>query len=209
MVGRRFRTTRALALRTALPAVVLLVSLLLLLSACGSPGNGPRSAGATTTNTIGSYLKADADRDNDDYPRPIKPGEPNDTFSPPAYGRVAPRADRQAIEGLVKRYYAAAAAGDGARACPLLYPSVAAGLGETDPGGAGGGCSAVMTRLFRQQRAQLAADDVATMVVVAVRIGSSRGAATVGFRKAPVGIIYVKRDRRAWKIDSLLDTELT
>src|ERR1700722_9331107 len=44
------------------------------------------------------------------------------------FGKVASRTEARAITMVVKRYYAAAAAGNGARACSLMAPAVAKSL---------------------------------------------------------------------------------
>jgi hypothetical protein len=165
---------------------------------------------ASSRISAGSYLKSDGDRDNDDRSSPIETVEKSDTLIPWTYGKEAGRADKRAITAFVKRYYAAAAAGDGARACSLLYSTLAAGLGEgQDQPLPSRTCAAVVSLLFEQQRQRLAADDVATMTVVDVRIEGDDGIATLGFRTMPVGQFRVKRERGAWKVDALLDTGMS
>lgn len=130
-----------------------------------------------------------------------------------AYGREATLAVRLAVASLVKRYYAAAAAGDGALGCSLIYPvmekTIAPDLGRP-PGPAylrGGSCAAVMSKLFVRDRTQLKAFN-STLKVGAVRVEHGRGFALLGFGGPPERQIAVRRDGRDWKIDALLDSEL-
>ena len=66
-----------------------------------------------------------------------------------AYGQPATPAEATAVTGLVKAYYAAAAAGDAGRACSLTYYARAEVLPEADhgpPGRAGWrACTPVVT----------------------------------------------------------------
>ena len=157
----------------------------------------------------GSYLKSDEDNDGDDGNQVGSPDRTDILF---ATGKEADQVDKRAVTALIKRYYAAAAAGDGAEACPLLYSTLARGLaeGQGQSGQSGGNaCAAALSSLFEQQRQQLEADQVATMVVPDVRLTGSIGTATVGFRAVPVGHFFVKRERGVWKIDALFQTGMT
>lgn len=170
------------------------------------------SRATTTSSTTHSYLESDGDGDKDDNNRYFM-AEHTDTLLPSAYGKEAAQADKRAVVALIKRYYTAAAAGDGATACPLLYSTLAAGLakgqGQSVQSSSGGACPAVVSLLFKQQHELLAADDIATMVMVDVRVKGNVGIATVGFRTMPVGQIHVKRDRGVWKVNALLDTGMS
>ena len=113
---------------------------------------------------------------------------------------------------LVKSYYAAAAAGDATKACSLLVASFAAGLATSQvqsAPGTRGTCSASMSRLLRQLHQRLVADDIATMMVTSVHVKGKVGLAALGFRTMPEGEILVEREGHVWKIDALLDGEMT
>jgi ketosteroid isomerase-like protein len=164
----------------------------------------PSSASRTARG--GGYLESDKDEDPDDEGPPLKTRE--DNLMPLAYGKEAGQTDKQAITALVKRYYTAAAAGDGAEGCSLLYSTLATVLGEgqSPPSQT---CAAAISQVFKQQHKQLAADEVATMVVVDVRVKGNLAVATVGFRTQPVGRISLKREQLTWKINTLIDTGTT
>jgi hypothetical protein len=128
-----------------------------------------------------------------------------------AWGRAASAADRRAVTSVVKSYYAAAAAGDAVRACSLMYSIFAEEIpeeyGESPPGPPGlhgTTCAAVLAKLFKQQHRRLVAD-LATLEVTRVRLKGRRGLAILHFRTAAHREIPVHRERRAWKIDALLD----
>jgi hypothetical protein len=170
------------------------------------PSSTGRRNSASNAAQGGGYLESDKDEDEDDEGPPLKTRE--DNLMPLAYGKEASQADEQAITALVKRYYAVAAAGDGAKGCSLLYSTLATDLGEGQ-GPSAQTCATAMSRVFKQQHRQLAADEVATMVVVDVRVKGNLAIATVGFRTQPVGRINLKREHHTWKINALIDTVTT
>lgn len=62
---------------------------------------------------------------------------------------------------------------------------------------------------FRQEHQMLAADDVATMLVIDVRTKGNDATALVGFRTEPVGKLRLRRETTgSWKLASLLDVGL-
>jgi hypothetical protein len=187
--------------------------------ACGSGGHSgspsrPASSSATPEGVstpasggpAGSYLKVDGDKDNDDSDHPISRLD-DDGVLLNQYGGKASRADRQAVAAVLEGYYAAAAAEEGAKACALLDPSLAEGLAVAPRPGAGKTCAAGVSALYKQQHAQLAAD-AASMVVTEVRVKGDLGLAVLGFRAKPEGEILVERERGAWKVDALFDSQL-
>jgi ketosteroid isomerase-like protein len=135
-----------------------------------------------------------------------------DTFIPPWDGAEAGRSERLAIVSLVKRYYAAAAASDGAHACMMLSADIVAGLSE-DPQSSSSptrqrACTAALSRVYKMQHRLLAEDDVSTMVIVDVRINRDVATAIVGFRTMPVGSVRLLRKKGTWKIDAILDDRM-
>lgn len=175
---------------------------------------GSGKAGAIDTQRATSpsagYLKSDEDKDQDDEGPSLSTRE--DNLEPLAFGPEAAPTDRHAITILLKRYYSVAVAGKGAAACQMIDSSLNTGLseGQSPPTGrTGSGCAAVVTRLLVTQHAQLAADDVATMVVVDVRVKRARARAPVGFHTQPVGRIELRRERGAWRLAALIDTGTT
>jgi hypothetical protein len=196
--------------------------------ACGSAGkSSPTSAevssnsaalGASATTAAhgvapGGYLHEDGDKDIDD--NGVRPPArlDDDRVLLDQYGGEASDADRQAVTAVVKGYYAAAAAGEATKACSLLYSSLAAGLAAPGQGSgqarsADEACAAGVAPLYEQQHAHLVADDVSTMAVSAVRVKGDLGLAVIGFRTQPQGEILVERERGAWKVDALFDSEM-
>jgi hypothetical protein len=191
------------ATRTLLPALCAVVSLGL--GACGgSHSDTAASSGAVAyTSSAGSFM-GDGDKD---APSSAGDGFDGDDASVRDYGHAAGAADARAITALVTRYYAAAAAGDGASACALTYALVAESLPEEygQPPGplylrGASTCKAVLTIVFEHFHAQLSEP----VAVTAVRVDGQRGEALLGFRALPAGVIEVRREHGAWKIDRLL-----
>lgn len=214
------------------PLLVLLTIMVLdvNLIACGDAGKRMGAASQASTNPpvtggaaaravsratpTGRYLKGDDDSDA------ANPSESDsDDYRIRSFGHATSAANRRAIAALVKRYYTAAAAGDGARACSLIYSGLAksSNLGEmveavyppapSVPPLRGESCARIMSLLFTEHRQALAAD-VATVEVTRVGVDGNRGLALLGFRTTPERQIAVLREHHTWKIDSLLDEEL-
>jgi hypothetical protein len=204
-----------------LPSIALLG---LGVGACGDAGRhtgsvpsahatvGATAETASSPAPTGGYLRGDGDGD-----------EPNhideDNYSARNYGRAASAGQERAIAALVERYYAAGAAGDGARACALIYSGLteSPSLGETAeavsppapsvPPLHGRSCAQIMSLLFEEDHRRLAAD-LARVVVTSVRVKGSQGLVLLGFRTTPERWIPVRRERGGWKIEALLDKEL-
>jgi hypothetical protein len=131
----------------------------------------------------------------------------SDDHSTLILGHAASAADRRAITAVVKRYYAAAAAGDGAEACSMLTPSLARAAPE-DYGKRAGpvylrgsrNCPAIMSRLFKHFHAEL----TGAIEVTGVRVDSESTLALVGSSTIPAGEVAVKREGGAWRLTSLL-----
>ena len=205
---------------------VLLIALLSAsLSACGgnrgtnSDSSLPashNSSAATTTSTIarttgpGGYLKEDADKDGDDGYYPHGPQQ-DDEHILALYGGRARPAEARTIAALVRRYYVASLAGNGASACALLNPGVVAALvatqGQTARGSSA--CATAIAPLLAHQHQRLLAENPATMVVIGVYTKPDLGLALLGFRNAPESDIVVAREGNTWRIDSIFDNQLT
>lgn len=169
------------------------------------------TATAARLQRAGSYIRGDGDADETDH------RDQDDRIR--GYGHAAGAADKRAIAALVERYFAAAAAGDGPRACSLIYAGLAnsSNLGEVAeaahppaPGVAslrGESCGQIMSLLFAENRRALIAD-AATVKILSVRVYGNHGVALLGFKTAPEGKIPLRRESETWKIDSLLEEEL-
>jgi hypothetical protein len=127
------------------------------------------------------------------------------------FGQAASAPDAQAVAALVERYYAAAAAEDGARACALIYFILAEALPEEYGGPPGplylsvaATCRAVETRVFVHFHAQLAEPPRVT----GVRVNGNTAYALLAWRRLPAGYMEAKREGAAWRIDRVLAAPL-
>lgn len=172
------------------------------------------------------FLKGDGDRDtslwedgyrtsdNDEDPRlDHVRGDANegyrdaDDLDSLRVGIPASAADARAIVAAVKRYYAVAAAGNGAKACSMMAPSFASSV-PIDYGKFGrsylhGGktCAEIASREFAHSRQQLTAG----IYVTAVHLEHpDRAYALFGSRTTPASFIAVVRERGVWMIGALL-----
>lgn len=180
---------------------------------CGSASKGMSpasrvSSGTATTASISRTVAVGTgpagrkdSNDGDDDPRS------NDDESIVDYGHAASEADKYAITALVKRYYSAAAADNGAGACSAIYAVVAETIPEdfSQSGEASGEtCATVMSKLFKQRHQQIAID-IAALKVTRVRVDGQKGLALVYFGKTPEPHVIVHREGGAWKIESLFE----
>jgi hypothetical protein len=185
-----------------LPVVLLASSL----GACGSTRGGAATSEASSKVSGAGSLLGDQDNDSgrDNY-YDRDDGEVRD------YGHAASAAETRAIGALVKAYYAAAAAGNGTRACQLTYYFEAETLPEqyAQPPGPRwlhglSTCSALLTRVFAHFHASLSAP----VLVTGVRVDGDRAEALVGFKTLPAGFLKARLEGGSWKIDSLLAAPL-
>jgi hypothetical protein len=131
------------------------------------------------------------------------------------FGQPASPSDQRAITKLVKRYYATALAGDGARGCTLIYSTLAEAAPEDDgreadaPAFSRGDttCAAVLSDLFRHYHAQLATE-LPKLAVTRVRLEEHHGFAFLSFGKLPERRISVQREGHVWKLSQIYDEEL-
>lgn len=196
-------------------------------AACGGAGKGTdaattaasSSATATTapaktvssaTSTRG-YAKVDADKDNDIG---AALDDKNNKLALD-YGHAASAADKRAVTELIKRYYAVALRGDGAKACAMIISSLSKavvedyGHGSVGPAylQSGTTCPAVMALLFKHYHTQFTVQ-VPKLEVPRVRLVGTHGFAILSFGKMPEREISVYREGDTWKVQALLDNEL-
>ncbi|HEY5192440.1 MAG TPA: hypothetical protein VIJ39_01050 [Solirubrobacteraceae bacterium] len=179
-----------------------------------SPGSSSTSQSSPTTTATSStpttavapaptgHLKDSKDSDSDP--------ESYDDEPILDYGHAASAMDRRIITALVTRYYAAAAADDGAEACSIIYSVVAEAVPESyesAPGLHGSTCAGVMTKVFGQHHRQMVADS-AVLKVMRVRVEGDKGLATVYLGKTPEPYVLVHRDHGTWKMESLSEVGL-
>jgi hypothetical protein len=161
------------------------------------------STNTTTTRASVESEKGAGDRDDAHFPN-------DDTKSTSAPQYVPTPTDKRAVAELVKRYYAAALAGDGVKGCSMLYSVFAKAVAE-DYGqvpslsylhGAKT-CAALMSRVFDHFHSQLAAQ-VPVLRVTAVRFKGARGVAVLSFKDMPTLLLPVEREHGVWRVDQLL-----
>jgi hypothetical protein len=211
------------------------VLLCMSLSACGSR----RVTGSTFTSTAIEAAPIQntvtGDYDSDDYNNVAHSGDGDNDDSKPQdrdndsdnttgsyydrddtarrFGHAARASDKQAITALVRRYYAAAVAEDGAAGCSMIIAAVAKSVPEDlgrPPGPPylrGTTCPAVVSKLFKQNRRQLAAYATA-LEVTSVRVEHDNGVAILGFKALPGRQVRLAREGGVWRFEALLDSEL-
>lgn len=128
------------------------------------------------------------------------------------FGHAAGTADRSEIAALVERYYAAAAAEQGAAACGMLFFALAESLPEKlhwAPGprylNGAETCQAVLTRVFEHFHAQLQMQPAVTLV----RVDGERARALLAWRTLPAGYMEAKREGGTWKLALVLAAALS
>jgi hypothetical protein len=188
---------------------------------CGSTSRPPRPASTVAASTTDAnrteatkteqiYTKADADHDNDVG----APSDDTNNNSVLDYGDAASTADEQAVTKLIKRYYAAAVAGNGSGACSMLISTLAEAVAEDYGHGSAGPrylssgttCPSVMKLLFEHSHTALLAA-VPSLKVTRVRVMGHGGLAIISFGavERQAGVI---REGHTWKVTALLDSEI-
>jgi hypothetical protein len=210
--------------------------------AASGPTHSTSIAAPTTTSTTDSASSGFAPRkfgdyDNDDYYNDANHGEgdnddhkptdrDNDSDNPTHsyydkdddpirfYGHAADAVDTRVITALVKRYYAAAAARDGATACTLIITPIVDSIPETLGGPAGPPylqgsktCPQILTKIFAQNYEQLSTYD-ALMQIDGVRESGHQALVIMRFKGLPAREIGVVDEHGTWKLQELLDEEL-
>jgi hypothetical protein len=166
------------------------------------------------------YRVDDAD-DDDEYAGADNPDPKiNDDTPLTEYGHPAGRVTRRTIAKLVKRYYAAAASQNGAKACSLMHPRLRENLrlNRSVPEdqysfpvhvrlAPGERCAHAMSALFELHHQGLVRE-LPTLRVTAVRVDGPHGVAILAFTTAGRQWLPVARDGAVWKIHGLLGTLL-
>jgi hypothetical protein len=188
----------------------MLSTLMLLSLFVGACGDGHGDAGSIDTTNSASALPNPKGQEADDDSDTHKAGYyyDFDDLDFRAYGVAAGAVEGREVSMLVKHYYEAAAAADGATACGLLDSHFAT-LVPAEYGQAsvlhGKTCAIVASKVFKQLHYQLSVDN-ATLDVGAVRVGGGRGYALLGFEGAlPVRYVVIVQERGVWKMASLID----
>ena len=158
----------------------------------------------------------DSDRTKDgdgDYDNSGSGYYDSDDNSVRRFGHMAPTTEAQTIVALVKRYYRAAAAGNGAQACALVYAPLAKtfpeDLAQAGPYYLRGSktCPIVVSKLFKQNHLQLSTY-AARLQISDVRILENLGLVVMRFKGLPGRYVEVIRAHGSWWMYSLLDNEM-
>jgi hypothetical protein len=169
-----------------------------------NPRRAPATADGPNAASTQGYLKTDSDDDNDN-PNPATAHYDADDNVVLYYGHAANAADTRAIASIIKSYYVAAAAGDGPRACLLIYSLLVETAAEdlSQTAREDETCAAAMSKFFKRDHSQFKADTAKIEVTVA-RVDGDSGLALVrlGARERRV---LVHRDHGTWKVNTLLD----
>jgi hypothetical protein len=167
-----------------------------------TPTRGPGNAKSSLL--ANGYVHEDGDKDEDETLRHVAKNDDRSTYR--TFGSSAGAADTRTIARLVRRYYAAAAAGDGATACSLLDATLVRTL---ELGGNGRGCAQLLSPQMAQLRQLLSGEGVDTITVLYVHVKGALGIAALGLRSAPEQEIVVDREHGVWRVDSLAGSDVT
>ncbi len=206
----------------ASPLTVAAIAACICAAGCGGSGRGTiGDASATETATVSTVptdttpaplqAKADSDHDND---LSAAEGDDRNNNSTLDFGHEADAAETRTITALIKRYYAAAYAENGAQACSMLYSTLEEAVpedyGQSPPGPhymSGTSCPAVLTLLFKHFHPQLALE-YPKLAVARVRLVEHHGIVILRFGALPERQISVAREGHVWRLDELLDDEV-
>jgi hypothetical protein len=202
----------------SLPVLLAVALLGMWAGACGGLHKGTAASPKVSASNVGTAASsgtartsatASGDYDNDDGRRS---GVDDDAITIRSYGYAAGPAERFLIVALVRRYFAAAAVDDGARACRMIDKGLAKAVpldyGKLGPSYLHGGktCAAVLARLFKHDRRRLVAE-ARQLKVTGVRLEGGEGFVLLGFGKGtPERQIAIEHGGSGgWKIEVLED----
>jgi hypothetical protein len=183
--------------------------------ACGGTskinGSAPASSATTAYSTSPATSGAPAGKDSNDKD---DDAAGNDDTLIVNYGHEATIADKKAVTVTLERYFTAAAADDGARACSTLVSIVAEAVPEeygeapAPPSLRGKTCTVVMSKLFKERHRELIAKS-ATLKVIEVRVEGDNALAILHFSTTPEPQkIVMHREGPNWKVRDLLDSKM-
>jgi hypothetical protein len=213
--GRLFEARRLLAL-------LAIVALGLNASACGGT-SGSHAKTSASAQQIFRHLEGDVDDDETGEERANDAGDRDSDFDNDRnensayydsddsavrmYGYAPSPQEKQALASLVERYYAAAAAaGDGAKACSLITPSFTRAIPEDYGQGNGpaylhgNSCAVVMSLLFKHDHEELSAP----ITVTGVRTSGGEALVLVGSMAMPASYVILERTHGSWGIMGVL-----
>jgi hypothetical protein len=193
-------------------------------AACGSATHGGTGTAPQTQAAVGSAVRSpsavatsgrgasDGD-DADDASGNNGSGEKEDDSTVTDYGQPADAALTRTITAIAKRYFAAAAAADGAATCPLIVLDLVAAI----PGNfgkapnpsymRGNTCAEVCSKLFKHMHRQLAAE-AGGLEIAGVRATHPTVYVLMAFKNSPYRrYIALEREDGTWKFEAMLDSE--
>lgn len=168
-------------------------------SGCGEQSGGRSSISSAATAVSKRYPK--------DFSAVKPPAENDDHIS--RYGEGAKGTEHRQIVELVRRYYAALAAGDGATACSLLSVQLAHAVAEDygqGPGPAalrGKACATVLSKLALHVTGQ-PPTVLARTKVTGVRVRGDSGFVELTSSAMRTGEIVIGREGALWRVQALV-----
>lgn len=177
------------------------------------PGQRVRGDGdADNPGDIDGNGDIDPEDSDSDYPVPSSYRFPDpDDRATMLYGHSPRPAERAAIASIVKRYYAAATAGEGAVACSLLPSGLARSVPEdygqsSGPSYLRGGktCPAVMSMLFEHFHTELAE----APEILDVRVERANAQVVLASRTMRASSFQLNRGTGSWKAQEMLGQPL-
>jgi hypothetical protein len=191
---------------TLIAALVLLAAAI---NACGSERTASKASLPRTTDIrvsagVPVAVRDPTDRD-DDRPGSGRHDPDNDQSS--TFGLPATVAQKRMFEVVIRSYYAVAAAGDGARACSLLYWLAAETLVNEQKQGKLGparSCARLAAAQFDVRHAELR-EDARELALAEARVRERRAVALVVFAARRERLVPLHREGSTWKMDVLLD----
>lgn len=176
-----------------------------------TPSSGKPQPAAKAGSKAKSHSKAGGTAaESDASPQSMARRYPHGDNSIQTYGHAGGASDRQVVDALVKRYYAAVADGDGARVCSMMSASLSASIVQglsRSPKLQGKGCGPILSLLFKP-RSGAARASLTDVRVTAVRLKGDKGFALLRSKSMPSGEIPVVREHGKWKIGGLIGSTL-
>lgn len=175
--------------------------------AAGRAGSSSRSGSAQASPSAGRA----AESANGGFPPPAPRHEryPHGDTSIQTYGHKAAASDTEAIASIVRRYYSALGAGNGAGACELLSASIGGMIVRTfgnSPALHGKSCGAILQALFKSGPARESLRK--GVEVTAVRVNGDRAFALLHGPTISSGEIPMLREGGSWKVNALVGSNL-
>lgn len=160
------------------------------------------------------YQDVDGDRESERIVKVIGDGHyDSDETGIIYFGQNASNADRRAVISVVRRYHAAAAADNGAKACDVIYTLLTEAIPEDygqppgPPSLRGKTCAVVLTKLFKQPHGRHI-DVTVGRHVIGVRVKGNRGLALMSSGTRVESSLPVRRERGVWKVSAINANEI-